>query len=183
MSKANVSKLAYVGATPGASRDSDSWYTPSRFIEAARAAMGSIDLDPFSSAVANTTVKAKKYLTVADDALTCAWSAKPTNVWMNPPYSGRLVASACDRFMQEYDAGVVRSGIVLVNNATDTRWFQKMASKAAAICFTAGRISFENADGKNISGNTRGQAFFYFGKDTSAFKHEFAKFGIIVKVA
>lgn len=46
------------------------WYTPARFIEMAREFMGSIDLDPASSDIANATVKASKFFAVEDDGLT-----------------------------------------------------------------------------------------------------------------
>ena len=37
------------------------WYTPAEFIEAARSAMGSIDLDPASNEIANKIVQAETY--------------------------------------------------------------------------------------------------------------------------
>jgi phage N-6-adenine-methyltransferase len=185
MTKASANKLGYIGSVPGAKqdgRDSDSWYTPSRYIESARKAMGSIDLDPFSSEEANKKVKAKRFLTANDDAIECKWplTASGGNVWMNPPYSAKLVKPAVHRLSCEIEAGRVRNAIVLVNNATDTQWFQFMLRRCQAVCFTAGRIAFENNDGKNISGNTRGQAFLYFGNDAASFGREFAQYGIVL---
>ena len=43
-------------------------YTP-EYIEAARIVLGSIDLDPASSDIANQLVRAKKYYTIADNGL------------------------------------------------------------------------------------------------------------------
>lgn len=42
------------------------WYTPEKFIEAARTVMGSIDTDPASCALANETVKATCYYSAAE---------------------------------------------------------------------------------------------------------------------
>ncbi len=51
------------GKKPHLSQNSgnNEWYTPNYIIDAARKTMGSIDLDPASSAIANQTVMAKKY--------------------------------------------------------------------------------------------------------------------------
>ena len=39
------------------------WYTPHKYIEAAREVLGEIDLDPASCAFANQVVKAKQFFT------------------------------------------------------------------------------------------------------------------------
>lgn len=182
---ANARRLAYVGTKPGAreeGRDSDAWFTPPVYLDAAREVMGSIDFDPFSSAAANAMVKADLYYTERDNSLVKAWP-KVASVWMNPPYSAGLCAKACERFLEQYEEGKFRRGIVLVNNATDTRWFKAMVDRASAVCFTDHRIAFWNADGKKQSGNTRGQAFFLFSrsaKDVTAFRKRFGKFGFVL---
>jgi len=184
MNAAEKSRLAYVGAKPGAKRDSDSWFTPAEYIESARAALGRIDYDPYSSDEANAVVQARKYSTVdsPNPTIGAAWP-KVTSVWMNPPYSGGAAREAANRFLSAFEAGRFVRGIVLVNNATETRMFRDLAAKASAICFTDHRIAFYNVDGKKVSGNTRGQAFLYFdhSDDPSAFAREFRKHGYTVR--
>ena len=163
MSKANIKKLAYVGSQPtaGKKRDSDSWYTPEPYIHSVRRALGgSIDLDPFSSEKANETVRASHILTQEDDAFLTDWSlTKPTTVFMNPPYSNPMCKNSISRYLDAYHFGWFEKGIVLVNNATDTQWFRALIADARMVCFTDHRIAFYNADGKSVSGNTRGQCF------------------------
>src|SRR5262249_52907862 len=49
------------------------WYTPGEFIESARSVMGSIDLDPATSALAQEVVRATRFFTKDDDGLTKEW--------------------------------------------------------------------------------------------------------------
>lgn len=183
MSKAKKSKLGYVGKMPGTvARDSDSWYTPESYLKSARTVLGDFELDPFSSLEANNKVKAKRIFTENDDAFKQDWlTTEERTVWMNPPY-GKLMAAAVDKFVKEFDAKKFDSAIVLCNNATDTKWFAQLVKSASAMCFTNHRIQFENVDGKNISGNTRGQVFIYFGKNKKAFKNEFCKHGLVLSI-
>lgn len=184
---ADVNRLGYVGRKPGTvpTRDADAWYTPSTYVDAARAVMGGIDLDPFSSEHANETVRATRILTEERSAFVNAWRKDkrkyPTGVrvWMNPPYSSGLITRAVDLFLENLSAGQIEQAVVLVNNATDTQWFRSLREYSAAVCFTHHRISFESPDGKRISGNTRGQTFFYFGPDSraEAFVMAFSRFG------
>lgn len=186
MDTTTASNLAYVGSKPTSpkeGRDSDAWFTPAKYIEAARAALGGhIDLDPFSDPAANLVVQASRIFTINDSALTQTWA--PMNgtpaqtVWMNAPY-GKTCREAVDKFLLEYSEGNFTNAIVLMNNATETKWFQALLNKASAMCLTSHRIAFYNIDGKAISSNTRGQAFLYFGDDPVAFGREFAQFGFV----
>lgn len=176
--EADAGRLGYVGKRPG-SRDSDSWFTPPKYIEAVRAVLGVIDLDPFSSDVANLTVGASAFYTEADDAFSQSWLAR--NVFMNPPY-GKPCRAAVEKFVEEFHRRSFQTGIVLVNNATETRFFQLLLQTAAAVCFTNHRISFYNSDGKRISGNTRGQCFFYLSRkpNVALFRRVFTQFGKVI---
>jgi len=169
MTTADRNKLAYIGSKPGGERDSDAWFTPKKYLSLVREALGgTIGLDPFSSDAAQATVKAEHYFTVSDNALTTTWPVVST-VFMNPPYSKGMCALAVQAFTTAFDQGKFRRGIVLVNNATDTTWWAALTGHpgCVALCLTHGRIGFENADGKTISSNTRGQAFVLFQAGTS----------------
>ncbi len=173
---ADAKHLGYVGRKPG-TRDSDAWFTPARYIAAVRAVLGRIDLDPFSSDIANLTVQASAYYTEQDDAFSNSWLAR--SVFCNPPY-GKVCRRAVEKFVEEYRRGTFQHGIILVNNATETRAAQLLFKTASAVCFTDHRIAFSNADGKGVSGNTRGQCFFYFGSKLGLFRKVFAQFGSVL---
>ncbi len=175
--KACVAKLGYVGRRPGTRRDSDSWFTPPKYLEAARTVLKGIDLDPFSSDAANLAVKARRYYTESDNAFKKPWLAK--SVWMNPPF-GKLFRPAVEKFVQEYQRGSFQQGIVLANNATETRAVQLMFRTCSCVAFPDHRLAFNNVDGKRISGNTRGQMFCYFGPDARSFRKTFAQFGSVL---
>lgn len=146
--------------------------------------LGGIDLDPFTSDKANEIVGAKYILTIEQSAFEHSWKfGKRIRVFMNPPYSAGLCGRAINRFIDQYEAKHFVEGIVLVNNATDTRWFGALVKHCDAICFTDHRISFWNADRKHVSGNTRGQAFFYFGRKLAKFNQIFAKHGCVLTPA
>jgi phage N-6-adenine-methyltransferase len=153
------------------------WYTPPQFIEAARLAMGSIDTDPASSELANKTVKAKRYYTADQDGRDKQWSG---NVWMNPPYSQPLISEFIDAFARKYNAGEFQQACVLVNNATETNWYQSLLTYASAVCFIKGRVKFIDKNGNPSGAPLQGQTVLYFGNKEKSFIDVFSEFGIVL---
>jgi hypothetical protein len=175
--------LGYTGSlTAGKDRDGDSWFTPAMYLDKAREVLRSIDLDPYSSKDANAVIRAKHFFTLQRRAPSAEKWPEVETCWMNPPYSGDIVFDAVNRFCDAFDLGKFCRGIVLVNNATETRFFQRLLATACAVCLTDHRIAFENKDGKRISGNTRGQAFLYFDRNNepSVFARAFGEFGAVL---
>ncbi len=158
------------------------WYTPARYVEAARDVLGVIDLDPASSKAAQRTVKAARYFTRADNGLGHEW---PGRVWLNPPYTQPVILHFVEKLVEEYTAGRTQEAILLTHSCTDTAWFHLAARTASGICFTRGRIAFERPGGLTDSPTpgqapTQGQVFFYFGQRRGTFAARFAEFGLIV---
>lgn len=150
------------------------WYTPETFINSARDVMGSIDLDPASSHSANKIIKAKKIFTADDNGLDKEWHG---NVWMNPPYAQSLMAQFSEAISSKYESNEIDQACVLVNNATETAWFQRMAKTCSSICFLLGRIKYLNEDGVPEKTPLQGQAILYFGLSSKRFHDVFRKFG------
>jgi hypothetical protein len=154
------------------------WYTPAKYVEAAREVLGGIDLDPASSNQANQTVQATRFYTVDEDGLHQPWSGR---VWLNPPY-GRLAGAFTGRLVLEYGAGEVGAAILLVNaHCTDTDWFQPLWDYR--LCFTDHRIDFDSAGREKNTTSTHGSVFVYLGPDNEAFQKRFSEFGAVVKRA
>jgi len=157
--------------------DSDEWYTPRDYVDAARDVLGGIGVDPASNPVAQNTVRAETFYTKEDSGLDKDWHG---TVWLNPPYSQPLASQFGDHLIVQLDAGHVTAAIMVQNASTDTSWFHKLAARGH-ICLTAGRINFDRADGTS-SANRYGQAFFYFGPDPEKFYDVFGKFGLVGKL-
>ena len=149
------------------------WYTPKEYIDAARIVMGAIDIDPASNDKANETVKAIQFYTVETNGLDKSWNGK---VWMNPPYEAGLIDKFCDKLAEEIKVGNVSESIVLVNNATETKWFDTLITYASAVVFTKGRVRFVKFDGTS-GAPLQGQSILYFGKNYNKFLEVFNKFG------
>ncbi len=152
------------------------WYTPADYIALAREVMGGIDTDPATSEIANRTVQASQIFTVEDNGLTKQWSGR---VWCNPPYAQPLITEFSEAIVSKYESGEIEQACVLVNNGTETRWFQRMLSTASAVCFPRSRIRFIDPDG-NPGAPLQGQAVLYMGDNRETFAAIFAQKGAVL---
>jgi ParB family chromosome partitioning protein len=168
---AEIRKGAHLAQSTG----DNEWYTPAEYVESAREALGTIDLDPASNEAAQEVVKAARYHTAATDGLKQPWSGR---VWLNPPYAQPLISDFVNKLIAEYEAGKVRAAVLLTNSSTDTAWFHAAARASDAICFTKGRIRFWKPSG-DLGQPLQGQAFFYFGRDRAQFNSAFAQHGFV----
>jgi phage N-6-adenine-methyltransferase len=152
------------------------WYTPKEYIEAARLVLHDIHLDPASNPVANEVVRAETYYTATDDGLSREWGG---NVWMNPPYESGLIGQFVEKLCDAYASGSVSRAVVLVNNATETKWFQSLAEQASAICFPKGRVKFWHP--RKVAVPLQGQAVLFLGKEVDDFARAFSSFGFVME--
>ncbi len=179
--RARGEKLTTTGAIGAVSfssdHDGDEWYTPTEYIEAARKALGGIDLDPASNPVAQRTVKATRYFTREDDGLSQEWGG---HVFLNPPFSNPLGTDFVVKLCEEYDAGRVTEAVLLQNAGTGTIGFHRVGQSCSAMCFSRKRIAFLRADGTSHDGNRYAQVFCYFGPDVELFAEAFGALGLIL---
>lgn len=151
------------------------YYTPSFIVEAARRVMGSIDLDPSSSAIANQTVGATHYYTIADDGLQQPWFG---NVWMNHPFSRANNPKWIDKLRVEYEIGDVRQACCICFAATSESWFQPLFHYP--LCFLSPRTNYLLPDGTLKEDVTKGSVVAYLGLNILRFITEFKPLGSLM---
>lgn len=99
-------------------------FTPIDIVEAARAVLGTIDVDPASCSLANAVVKAKVFYGEQEDGLKQKWSGK---VFLNPP--GGTIP-------EEYRGIGTRSNAALWWGALASAWQVKEVESAIFIGFS-----------------------------------------------
>jgi hypothetical protein len=172
VTQAGLLKLAN-GAHVSNNSGNSEWYTPQKYADAVHEVMGFIDTDPCSCEVANDTVRAAEFYTVEQDGLQQEWHGC---VYVNPPYGDGTVEEFAVKLLLELDKGRTTQAIFLVNNCTETRWFQTLICHAAGVCFPCGRISFWSPDRQSKT-PLQGQAILYFGQNAKRFKRVFSSIG------
>jgi ParB family chromosome partitioning protein len=158
------------------------WYTPAEYVEAARAVMGRIDLDPASCPMANETVKAGTYFTKDNEGLLQSWHGR---VFLNPP--GGLVREFWRHLVGE------TAGMYWDSTGAVTEWvwigysLQQLQTLqtdghgpircALSICYPRKRIAFVNEAGQPSRAPTHANYVAYFGPRRDKFIDHFRKFG------
>ena len=161
------------GAHVGHNSGDNEWYTPAEIIEAVREVMGGIDLDPATSNEAQAVIKATRCFTPDDNlSLTSQWTGR---IWLNPPYARPLISRFIDKLIAEEG---VSQAAVLVNNATETEWGQKLLLWCDVACFPKGRIKFWRP--RKASAPLQGQMICYRGERADRFGEVFAKYGVVL---
>ncbi len=158
------------------SSQSNDWYTPLQYVEAARRVMGGIDLDPASSAQANQIVKANAFFDEAANGLAQGWTGR---IFLNPPYGKQGGTSSQEiwtrKLIEEYRAGNVEQAIALVNFVPGYKWWSPLWQ--FPLCAVDHCIRFLRADGQPSGSAKASSAFVYLGRDEQRFRTEFIRFG------
>lgn len=118
----------------------DEWLTPPYIIKE----LGEFDLDPCSP-INRPWPTAKKHYTILDDGLAQIWEGR---VWCNPPYGSEAT---------HWMAKCAKHGnaMALTFARTETKmFFDSIWSKADAMFFIKGRLSFYHVNGEK--GGTAG---------------------------
>lgn len=151
------------------------WYTPSWIISRAIDVLGNIDCDPASSATANAAINAAQYFTLEDDGLEHDWFG---TVWLNPPHQSKLVKAFANKLVEQLGLGNTTQALVLVNNATETGWFQLLFAASNAACFLNKRVRYWSPE-RESRNPLQGQVVLYFGGNVQLFRQVFERFGTI----
>lgn len=159
--------------------ETNEWFTPPKYVEMARELMGGIDLDPASNPYANERVQATTFYDIQTNGLDKEWHGR---VWLNPPYGrdegGSNQEAWSRRLIEQFEAGITKEAVLLVNANTEAKWFQPLYNYP--ICFTNHRIRFYNTEGTS-SQPTQGNAFIYFGTRPERFVELFSTFGVVIR--
>lgn len=146
------------------------FYTHPRIIEAARAAMGGIDLDPASCREANAVVRAERFYGFRENGLLQSWGGK---VWLNPPYGNW--EEWVPKTLAEWNSGKVEQlCLICTSRVTTAQMFHPIVRGSDALVVMCGRLAFW---GPNASAPDEGHAVFYFGENVDGFADAFALIG------
>jgi hypothetical protein len=180
------------------------YYTPTELIERVRRVLGTIDLDPATSLIANKVIQANAIFTTEDNGLSKLWHGK---VFMNHPFhkgeaacpgpdktgKARCVKKACVKrgyhltesipsnlkwithLVNEYKSGRVHEAICITFSSMSETWMEPLLEYPQ--CFPRGRINYMLPDGTRTSGITKGSLLTYMGPNPELFKTVFSEIG------
>lgn len=146
------------------------FYTNRIVIDAARQALGGIDLDPASCRLANSVVRASRYFGALQDGLSQEWEGR---VWLNPPF-GQWEMWA-PKLLRELQSGRVTQACLLCpSRATTSKAVHQLLGRSQAVLLPNGRQKFW---GPKATSPDEGHFIFYFGENIEAFRTAFEPLG------
>lgn len=150
------------------------YYTPTELIDAARQAMGDIDLDAASHWCANRQHHIRDYFTIGRSAFEHPWHGR---VWLNPPYGNN------GRWFDRIDEMVAQGAIdqlcmISPVHAFNTRKARDtiMRHISAMVLLSPAPVFWGNSDGR--TGTNLPHAVIYIGDRRREFFHAYADHGI-----
>lgn len=157
------------------------WYTPVDIITSSRKVLGSIDLDPASTAFANERVRAVDYYDKEDNGLNCTWHG---NVFCNPP-GGRVRGKSLPAlFWNKLTISQQVSQAIFLAFSIELLQTSQMVTDNSVckhvICFPKRRLKFVSPDGLTAKTNTHASAIIYYLNtidNSEAFVREFNQYG------
>lgn len=162
----------------------EEWYTPPDIIGSIKYVLGNIDLDPASAALPQTWIKANRFWTKEDDALSKTWRAE--TVFLNPPYGKEYGQSSqavwSRRISMEYSIMNFKAGIALINSTHGYRWYEELWIKYPVCCLRE-RLKFIKSDGTVGGQAKRGQTLVLFSDQElcrNRFREAFGSMGRIL---
>lgn len=176
------------GVTARHSSETAEHYTPRHIVEAARSTLGGFDLDPFSCAKANETVRAVAFIGLPGDGFHLPWHGR---VFVNPP-GGRgpnnesQQKRAWFRLMRECEARRVSSAIFVCFSVEMLQTTQVKPGGALPldfpICYPSRRIAYVKSDGMVGGSPPHSSCIICVGgpAETVRFRHAFASIGRVV---
>lgn len=176
------------------------WYTPPKYIDLVRAVLGTIDLDPASSALPQTWIQARRWygLDLSQFMADPTWTPKECQaalrresrrqLAMQPAWTGRVFLNSpfddtpiwATRLAHEVASGATTAAIQLCNSNLGYVWFEALWRRCV-VCCVKERIRFVHADGTQGAASKQGQTFAYYGPRPDVFARVFRAVGRIVR--
>jgi hypothetical protein len=150
------------------------YYTPPELIDAARTAMGDIDIDAASHWCANRVHRIPDYFTIGRSAFEHDWNGR---VWLNPPYGNN--GAWFDRISHQIDSGNLQQLVMLSPvHAFNTRKARDtiMRHIAGMVLLSPAPVFWGNSDGR--TGTNLPHAIVYIGPRCREFFAAYSEFGI-----
>jgi hypothetical protein len=150
------------------------YYTPLEIVNAARRAMGNIDLDPATSLIANARIRAENIFTQETNGLAHDWWG---NVWMNHPFGREENPRWIAKLEREFNTLRIDQACCITYACTSEAWFQPLLRRPQ--CYLTPRTNYYLPDGTLKRGVSKGSVVTYYGTRLDAFADAFAPLGVV----